>query len=533
MKTTRLSAGMVVLLAIAGCGGSGSDSGKSSSASTAATPVGTGTTATTTTTATGAIGTAPTIAGGRALHSATLLASGEVFVAGGVDATGAPSAATYLLTTTTIQAGPSLHTARVGHAAAVLMNGNVLLVGGATAAAGTGVLATTEIYDPVANTMVIGPSLATPRAEAIAVDFGSTGAESVLVAGGTDGTNPALATAEILNVQTNMFAPAANPMVQPHVAAGAAHMDDGTIVIVGGLNATGTAAGAEVFSPTAMTFASAAMTTARSGASFAANGGDALVAGGISANGVESTTEGYSISTLSFAPGPALTAATSDAAAASLASLNQVAIVGGRDGTALVPTIEFALDTSSVWTINATSSLTTARYAHTATAMPNGHVLVIGGFNSSNLALTTCEGHQPRERDHDHGGGFDRGRLDHVHLDVGWPRQPARRSSAARVARPARSPACSPRSSAAAAAAAARPARRRYVAPVVAPRRRVVDALELEQQQQRPDVDPHRPPLVAPRWVVLHGDLEQRWYRQPALLAVRRPRWRHDGLDLG
>ncbi len=68
---------------------------------------------------------------GRAAHSATLLPSGKVLVAGGdLYLTAQTSAEIYDPGSDTWTAVPSLSTARYGHAATLLPNGKVLVAGG-------------------------------------------------------------------------------------------------------------------------------------------------------------------------------------------------------------------------------------------------------------------------------------------------------------------------------------------------------------------------------------------------------------------
>ena len=48
---------------------------------------------------------------------------------------------------------------------------------------------------------------------------------------------------------------------------------------------------------------------------------------------------------------------------------------------------------SGTWT--ATGSLNTARYCHTATLLPNGKVLVAGGYDGNSGYLTSAELYDP------------------------------------------------------------------------------------------------------------------------------------------
>ncbi len=81
----------------------------------------------------------------RAAHTATLLPSGKVLIAGGMVGNGSflGSAELYDPSTGTFSATASMHTARVGHQAVLLPGGRVLVIGGGCAANRT----LAEIYD--------------------------------------------------------------------------------------------------------------------------------------------------------------------------------------------------------------------------------------------------------------------------------------------------------------------------------------------------------------------------------------------------
>ena len=120
----------------------------------------------------------------RTLHSATLLPSGKVLVAGGSGASGELSSSELFDPTTgKFSAAAQLKQARSNHRGVLLTTGEVLLVGG------TGAALSAETYDPDADGFALTTSLALPR-----VDHTLTLLPSgrVLVAGGAD-----LAVAEI------------------------------------------------------------------------------------------------------------------------------------------------------------------------------------------------------------------------------------------------------------------------------------------------------------------------------------------------
>ena len=394
MKILALPA-FVAVAALVGCSGGGS-SNHSSSTPTKTTP---GSTTTTPPPSTSnpppsgtPVSTGTSLGTPRALHSATLLPSGTILVVGGVDATGNALQTTALVTLTSVTAGPTLHQARVGHTTTILANGKVLVVGGQSSVTATAALNTTEIYDPIAGAFATGPNLTTARSQATATQFGSTGALKVLIAGGSSGT-AALNSAEIYDETANTMTAISGMMSDAHMGAGGALMDDGTVVIVGGMGASG-AAGADVFSPTTNAFTAASVTIKRIGAAVASTGPLAVMAGGQSSTGIESTTETYASATKTFTSSPSLATARRDATATLVPISGTVAVVfvGGRNASGPVAGIEALSGTSlSSGSMAAAGTLATARYAHTATALSTGQLVVIGGYDSTGAALASIE----------------------------------------------------------------------------------------------------------------------------------------------
>ena len=102
------------------------------------------------------------MATGRGLHQATLLADGRVLITGGIgnDFEAPPtSAEIWDVATGGFTAGGGLRAARVEHGAIRLTDGRVLVVGGADPLRRDDGVAITEIYDPSANVWTQGPSL--------------------------------------------------------------------------------------------------------------------------------------------------------------------------------------------------------------------------------------------------------------------------------------------------------------------------------------------------------------------------------------
>ncbi len=216
----------------------------------------------------------------RAAHTATLLPSGEVLVAGGcsvdsceLDARGATTEL-FDPATRRFRAGPRMSAPRVGHVAARLRDGRVLLAGGWTTAGlttsaelfepqslrfvptgplrsarggatatvlrdgrvllvggsvGGRVTRSAELYDPAAGRFTATGSMRSARGGHVAVGMRDG---RVLVVGGSDG-NRVLAASEVFDPRTGRFRAAPKLRVARHKHAAVA-LRDGTVLVVGG-----------------------------------------------------------------------------------------------------------------------------------------------------------------------------------------------------------------------------------------------------------------------------------------------------------
>src|ERR1051325_7686022 len=94
-------------------------------------------------------------------HTATLLPDGRVLVAGG--RYNVASAELYNPATGTWTATGSLHTGRSDHTATLLLNGKVLVAGGMNQSFTFGALTSTELYDPATGTWTVTGDHNVPR----------------------------------------------------------------------------------------------------------------------------------------------------------------------------------------------------------------------------------------------------------------------------------------------------------------------------------------------------------------------------------
>jgi Putative Ig domain/Galactose oxidase, central domain len=242
-------------------------------------------------------------------HVMLTLPNGKVLITGGAanaNATGAlasaelydPAAHTF----TTI--GP-MNVARIDHTMTLLNNGKVLIAGGFNDQA---TLASAEIFDPSNNSFTLtGGSMTSPRAQHAATLLPNG---TVLITGGN--FTDTLSSAEIFdpnaNGGTGGFTATANPMNSVRQLHHADLLPNGLVLVSGGLdNFNNALASTELYDPAAGTFTlSGNMNTARGnhGTALLSNG-QLLVQGGLTGPGnslvLTSTAELYNPATGTFA----------------------------------------------------------------------------------------------------------------------------------------------------------------------------------------------------------------------------------------
>ena len=177
----------------------------------------------------------------REFHTATLLTNGKVLIAGGNEFNGYPtwlpqtaSAELYDPTSSAFVNTGSMAVGRTLHTAALLADGRVLIAGGATnvgsgATTATKALAATELYDPGTGTFSMGGSMAHARKGHTATLLASG---KVLIAGGEDDQG-ALDTAELYDPATNSFS-GTGSMGTARTGHSATLLANGKVLIAGG-----------------------------------------------------------------------------------------------------------------------------------------------------------------------------------------------------------------------------------------------------------------------------------------------------------
>ncbi len=171
---------------------------------------------------------------------------------------------------------------RAAATATSLRDGTVLITGGLDLSGN--VLDTAEIYDPTTQTFsATSGTMTTSRAIHTATLL-SDG--RVLIAGGSSGdtSSAALNTAEIYDPSTPKFTATGNTMSAARVNATARLLQDGDVLIAGGINTSGAStASADLFDPATgqFTVVPGTMSNARSaGAAVSLPDGRAMIAGG-------------------------------------------------------------------------------------------------------------------------------------------------------------------------------------------------------------------------------------------------------------
>ena len=285
----------------------------------------------------------------------------------------------------TLTASP-MGTVRYGHSATRLPNGKVLVAGGSN---GSSMLASAELYDPVAGTFSATGPMATARAYQAATLLPNG---RVLITGGFNGTS-VVASAELYDPATGIFSPTAGPMAQPRQNHTSTLLPNGKVLIAGG-DATSVYASAELYDPATGTFSpTGAMTAARAfHTATLLPTGQVLIAGGGDIGSTYTSSELYDPASGTFSLTGSLGTGRSRHTATLLPD-GQVLIAGGQDanGTYLAGA---ELYDPYAGTFTPTGSMVTARCNHSAVMLPDGRVLLTAGSNPSG-ALASSEAYDP------------------------------------------------------------------------------------------------------------------------------------------
>jgi hypothetical protein len=314
-------------------------------------------------------------------HTATLLPTGEVLIAGGEDGTNMlRTAELYDPAAGTFTATGGMLVERRSHTATLLSNGQVLIVGGSDTTDGSSVLASAETYDPVAGTFAAVGSMATVRIfhTATLLQDGR-----VLIAGGYDSLGNWLSSTELYDPAVGTFSPTGS-MTMARGRHTATLLPNGKALMAGGVPSTeafqGTSS-AELYDPMAETSTPTGnMTATRWGhTATLLPYGEVFITGGYR---LAMTAELYDPAAGVFVA----TGAPSFPEAIQTATLlpsGNVLLAGGDVVHGVSGEVFCTADLyyPAAGAFAATANLVVVRAGgHTATLLPNGKVLIAGGY---------------------------------------------------------------------------------------------------------------------------------------------------------
>ena len=318
----------------------------------------------------------------RSYHTATRFESGPlagwVLIAGGLDASGAPTATTELYNPVTRTFAPAgnMPSKSAGHTATLLANGMVLGLGGGNASA--------EIFDPVAKTWSPAGSLSSTRSYLTATVLGD-GTNRVFVAGGVDNGGKTINSTILYNPSNGTFANGPN-LTTARERHTATLLPNGKVLIVGGRQASGssyiTLSSAEICNATACTALVSSPSARYSHAAVALPNGTVLLAGGSNGTADLATAEILDPTTGGISPAGLLQAGRRELTATGLPN-GRALEAGGQNATGPKSASDLYKPP-----LAAGAPMNAARAGHTATPLKDAagnmiNVLIVGGVSGS------------------------------------------------------------------------------------------------------------------------------------------------------
>ena len=313
-------------------------------------------------------------------HTATLLQNGEVLVAGGTDVsnnltTALASAELYNPTTGEWTSTDSMSDARTAFTATLLANGEVLVAGGSNE---VDCLDSAELYNPVTGHWKLTGSMNQPRCSHSATLLPNG---EVLVAGGTE-VDPfqsgTLATSDLYNPETGTWQSTGSLNVSR--ANPAAELENGQVLLAAGYNITNQIetilASAELYNPSTGRWSlTASMSKGMFGPAPALlTNNDVLIA---------NAAQFYDPAKAAWVNTGALPRTAENPIRASLLNTGNVLASGtvcSYSGCGHVPTETCFLYITATNSWSLAGRMNQSRVGHTSTLLPSGKVLVAGGW---------------------------------------------------------------------------------------------------------------------------------------------------------
>ncbi len=328
------------------------------------------------------------LANARYGHTATLLPNGKVYIGGGgVESTTVDDGTDVLdqdeifdPATGTFQPAGKLQ--RVFHTATLLPNGDVLFTGGISAESETQITeaASAELLKTSSGTLQTTGSMSVARylhAAALLKDG------RVLITGGYDSSFHALQTAEIYDPASGIFTRVGD-MGKPRILHFATPLANGKVLI------TGDDADAELFDPSTNAFAPVGKTSSSVGAATLLADGRVLLSGEANSDfSAPAPAEVYDPATGKFTPTGTMATLRFGYTATLLPDGTVLTAGGYREGPGpvpasytLVPVTDSEIYNPATGAFSPGPTMRQRRFNHTATLLPNGSVLLVGGRGS-------------------------------------------------------------------------------------------------------------------------------------------------------
>jgi N-acetylneuraminic acid mutarotase len=306
-------------------------------------------------------------------HTATLLPSGQVLVAGGNQVGPIDAVESYDPSSARWSPTGQLVVARQQHTATLLSAGQVLVTGGTGIGNGPS-LGSTELYDPATAAWTLAGALNVARTAHTATLLPS--GQVLVVGGGVTAEDVTGTISAELSDATGTRWTLTGPLHHPRLSHTATLLTSGRVLVVGGQDRSASAS-AELYDPeTGQWTVTGSLPTRASHTATLLPSGLVLVAGGDDLTTSVASSMLYDPATGQWTNTGALATPRSLHAATLLPS-GQVLVTGGQNATEDVQSAELYDPATGRWTDAGAPG--TALLFHTATLLQTGHVLIAGG----------------------------------------------------------------------------------------------------------------------------------------------------------